>query len=85
MRLLKKRCRIVPAGCLWMSPSFNTSLKNGVFRGFIETISAFEIIILSSLQRIEAISRSVDRYVTVVRQHAVLRNDNRESAESSSA
>jgi hypothetical protein len=40
-RLLKKRCRILPAGGLGVSPSFKKSPKIGGYRGLIKTISAF--------------------------------------------
>jgi hypothetical protein len=36
---LKKRCRILPAGGLGVSPSFNKSPKIGGYRGLIDTIS----------------------------------------------
>jgi hypothetical protein len=38
--MLKKRCRILPAGGLGVSPSSKKSPKTGGFRGLIETISA---------------------------------------------
>jgi hypothetical protein len=41
MRPLKKRCRILPAGGLGVSPSFKKSPKIGGYRGLIKAISAF--------------------------------------------
>jgi len=38
-RPLKKRCRILPAGGLGVSPSFKKSPKIGGYRGLIETIN----------------------------------------------
>jgi hypothetical protein len=38
MRLLKKRCRILPAGGLGVSPSLIKSPKIGGYRGLIKTI-----------------------------------------------
>ena len=35
MRPLKKRCRILPAGDLGVSPSFKKSPKTGGYRGLI--------------------------------------------------
>jgi hypothetical protein len=43
MRLLKKRCRILPDGGLGVSPSFKNSPKTGGYRGLIKTVSAFSI------------------------------------------
>jgi hypothetical protein len=40
MRQLKKRCRILPARGLGVSPSFNKSPQDWGIRGLIETISA---------------------------------------------
>jgi hypothetical protein len=37
MRPLKKRCRILPAGGLGVSPSYKKSPKIGGYRGLIET------------------------------------------------
>jgi len=39
-RPLKKRCRILPARGLGVSPSFKISPKHGGYRGLIESISA---------------------------------------------
>jgi hypothetical protein len=39
-RLLKKKCRILPAGGLGVSPSFLKFPKIGGYRGLIESISA---------------------------------------------
>jgi hypothetical protein len=39
MKLLKERCRILPARGLGVSPSFKKSPKIGGFRGLIESIS----------------------------------------------
>ena len=39
-RPLKKKCRILPAGGLGVSPSFKKSPKIGGYRGLIESISA---------------------------------------------
>jgi hypothetical protein len=44
-RLLKKRCRILPAGGLVVSSSFKKSPKIGGSGGLIETISAASIIV----------------------------------------
>ncbi len=43
MRLLKKRCRMLPAGGLGVSPSLKKSPKIGGLRGLILTISAISI------------------------------------------
>jgi hypothetical protein len=40
VRLLRKRCRILPAGGLGVSPSFKKSPKIGGYRGLIESIPA---------------------------------------------
>jgi hypothetical protein len=40
MRPLKKRCRILPARGLGVSPRFKKSPKIGGYRGLIESISA---------------------------------------------
>jgi hypothetical protein len=40
MRPLKKRCRILPAGGLGVSPSYKSPPKIGGYRGLIESISA---------------------------------------------
>jgi hypothetical protein len=40
VRPLKKRCRILTAGGLGVSPSFKKSPKIGGYRGLIESISA---------------------------------------------
>jgi len=42
-RLLKKRCRILPAGGLGVPPGFKNSPKTGGYRGLIKTISAVSI------------------------------------------
>jgi hypothetical protein len=39
-RMLNKKCRILPAGGLGVSPSFKGSPKIRGFRGLIETMSA---------------------------------------------
>jgi len=39
MRILIKRCRILPARGLGVSPSFKKSPKIGGYRGFIKTLS----------------------------------------------
>ncbi len=39
MVLLKKRCKILPAGGLGVSPSFNKAPKDWGIRGLIETTS----------------------------------------------
>jgi hypothetical protein len=43
-RLLKKRCRILPAGGLGIPPSIKKTTRIGGYRGLIETISAFSVI-----------------------------------------
>jgi hypothetical protein len=40
LKLLKKRCRILPAGCLGVSPRFINSPETGGYRGLIKIISA---------------------------------------------
>jgi hypothetical protein len=40
---MRKRCRILPAGDLGVSPSFKKSAKTGGYRGLIKTISAFSM------------------------------------------
>ena len=52
-RPLKKRCRILPAGGLGVSPSFKKSPKIGGYRGLIKTISAFSININTFLLSIQ--------------------------------
>jgi hypothetical protein len=42
-RQLKKRCRMLPAGGLGVSPSLKKSPEIGGYRGLIETISAVPI------------------------------------------
>ncbi len=39
----EKRCRILPAGGLGVSPRFKKSPKIGGYRGLIETISAVSL------------------------------------------
>ena len=48
-RLPKKRCRILPAGGLGVSPSFKISPKTGGYRGLIETILAVSL----NMKRVE--------------------------------
>jgi hypothetical protein len=44
LRLLKKRCRILPDGGLGVSPSFKKSPKIGGLGGLIEALSAVSIV-----------------------------------------
>jgi hypothetical protein len=42
-RPMKKKCRILPAGGLGVSPRFKISPKIGGYRGLIETIPAISL------------------------------------------
>jgi len=46
---MKKRCRILPAGGLGVSPSFKKSPNLGGLRGLIETISVVSVNMLRLL------------------------------------
>ena len=60
MRPLKKRCRILPAGGLGVSPNLKKSPKIGGYRGLIETIQAISVNTISQCAIIPALEMHSD-------------------------